>query len=369
MLKLLRRAKLPAAAAFYVCHQEHWLSKAEPSKSGPFLLSRNFVADCVEVSSPSVVNVLSKAEVPGNWGRQMQGTSSGSGFIISGGFVVTNAHVVQHNASGGHVQITQWNGKKRDGIIHSLDTATDICLIKLTDVGHDEELPIATLGSSSKLRPGEFVVALGSPLMLSNSVTFGIVSSTARQGTELGLRGSRNEYIQTDASINQGNSGGPLVNLDGHVVGINNMKLQGGDGISFAIPIDLAMQVVRQLKQNRRVIRPSIGVNIANFNPAKSRRRFQHQQDDKRHESAEIQVLIIDVVPGSPAEQAGLRVDDVIIEVDGRRLNGVHTLLHAIGIEIGRRLELKIRRDQTEMTVFVTTRAAESLGQISGGLN
>lgn len=358
MLKLLRRARLPGAAVFYVHQHEHGQSKAEPSKTGgeasktgrPFLLSRDFVVDCVEVSSPSVVNVSSRTKVL---------ALTGSGFIISSdGFVVTNAHVVEDNAAGGHVQITQWNGKKRDGIIHSFDTATDICLIKLTDVSHDEELPIATLGSSSKLRPGEFVVALGSPLTLTNSVTFGIVSSTARQGTELGLRGSRNEYIQTDASINKGNSGGPLVNLDGHVVGINNMKLQGSVGISFAIPIDLAIQVIRQLKQNGRVIRPSLGIKFTSFDTANPKRlsRFFHVDKNPKLEH-DVQLLILEVDQGSPAEEAGLRADDVITEVDGKRLNGSHALLHAIGIDIGRRIELKIRRpDQTETTVFITTR-------------
>jgi HtrA serine peptidase 2 len=283
----------------------------------------------------------------------MSGASSGSGFIISeDGYIVTNAHVVAHNSAGGQVVITQWNGKKREGKIHSLDTATDICLIKLSDVRYNEELPVATLGSSSKLRTGEFVVALGSPLMLTNSVTFGIVSSTARQGTELGMRSSRLEYIQTDASINQGNSGGPLVNLDGHVVGINNMKLQGGDGISFAIPIDLARQVVGQLKAHKKVIRPYIGINMTNFNPVK-RRRFS--RDDMMLESTDVQVLVTGVEKGSPADQAGLRINDVVVAVDGKPLKGVHTLLHAIGIDIGRRIELKVQREGSELTVHVTT--------------
>ena len=320
-------------------------------------LTRNFVADCVEIASPSVVNVRSESRVPGTFGA-MTGASSGSGFIISqDGFVVTNAHVVAHNSTGGRVVITQWSGKKRDGVIHSVDDATDIALIKLTDVTYDEELPVATMGSSGKLRPGEFVVALGSPLTLSNSVTFGIVSSCARQAAELGMRGSRLEYIQTDAAINQGNSGGPLVNLDGNVVGIANMKLQGGDGISFAIPIDLALQVIRQLKSSKRVVRPFLGVHMANFNPAKGRK---FRKEDKMVETAEVQVLIIDVERGSPAEQAGLRASDIITEIDGKPCKGVQTLLHAVGIEIGRRIELKVRRDGSDMTVYVTTRAGDS---------
>jgi len=303
-----------------------------------------------------VVNIVSKAEVPGTFGS-VSGASSGSGFILSeDGYIVTNAHVVAHNV-GGRVVVTQWNGKKRDAVIHSLDTATDVCLVKLTDVLYDEELPVATLGVSSKLRTGEFVVALGSPLMLSNSVTFGVVSSTARQGTELGLRGSRLEFIQTDAAINQGNSGGPLVNLSGEVVGVNNMKLQGGDGISFAIPIDLVMQVVRQLKAKGRVVRPYIGVNMVNFNPAKGRK---HRKDDKLLEATELQVLVVSVEKGSPAAQAGLQAGDIIVEVDGKPLKGVHTLLHAIGLDIGRRLEMRVNRAGAELSIVVTSRAASA---------
>jgi len=139
-----------------------------------------------------------------------------------------------------------------------MDRLSDIALIKI-EASVGEDLPIATLGRSNKLKAGEFVVALGSPLFLQNSVSFGIVSATARHGSEIGMEKNRTDFIQTDAAINVGNSGGPLVNLDGEVIGINSMKAQGVDGISFAIPIDTASIIVNQLMKNKRVVRPYIG--------------------------------------------------------------------------------------------------------------
>ena len=183
-------------------------------------LHRNFIADAAEKAAPAVVNI--QANVSGKFG--MRGTSSGSGFVINkGGYIVTNAHVVQQ-AHNGEVLITMWNGaRQRRGKVHAFDSASDIAIVKISDLHRNEDIPVSVLGSSGKLRVGEFVVALGSPLMLQNTVTHGIVSATARHGSELGMK-SRMEYIQIDAAINEGNSGGPLVNLEGEVVGINSMK-------------------------------------------------------------------------------------------------------------------------------------------------
>lgn len=264
-------------------------------------VGRNFVADAAEMVAPAVVNI--------EWGDRKR-LSSGSGFIITNdGFVVTNAHVIAQ--SDGRVLVTFWDGRKRQGLVHSWDEASDIALIKLTDIG-EEPLPIATLGSSAKLRVGEFVVALGSPMRLQNSVTFGIVSATARHGSELGISKSRNEYIQTDAAINVGNSGGPLVNLDGEVIGINTMKLAGGSaGISFAIPIDVASQVIRQLMTNRKVIRPYVGLSMANFTLDASGYGQKRASRGTRLSANETKVVITEVAGGSPAQRAGLQRWDI----------------------------------------------------------
>lgn len=167
--------------------------------------------------------------------------SSGSGFIIDDNFVVTNAHVVEPFKHG-QIKITMWDGTKLSGRVHSLDAASDIALLKIdargSNMGFGLSLPVAKLGNSSDLALGQFVAALGSPLTLTNSVTFGVVSAVSRNAAELGMARNKNDYIQTDAPINAGNSGGPLINMDGEVIGINTMKLKGSDGISFALPID-----------------------------------------------------------------------------------------------------------------------------------
>lgn len=254
-----------------------FLSSERISQCDKQPLSGNFVADAVEIVSPAVVNIMVYVD-----GYLMSGISSGSGFIISDdGLVVTNAHVVS-SSTDGKVLVTTMNGKKRTGVVHSLDAASDIALVQLDNDFKGEKYPTVVLGSSRKLRNGEFVVALGSPMQLQNSCSFGIVSATARHARELGFRKSRSEFIQTDAAINQGNSGGPLVNLAGQVIGINSMKVQGADGISFAIPIDTAMQVVQQLRLNKRVIRPYVGLNMVDFVPASATEINNQKSEPKR---------------------------------------------------------------------------------------
>lgn len=264
-------------------------------------LSRNFVADVVEAVSPAVVNIV----VPG-----YSGASSGSGFIISrDGYIVTNAHVVTVSADG-NVVVTMKTGRKRPGKIHSMDVQSDLAIVKLNDVFEDN-LPTVPLGVSSKVRSGEFVIAIGSPMHLQNSASLGIVSATARHASELGISNNRSEYIQTDAAINQGNSGGPLVNLDGEVIGINTMKVKGTDGISFAIPIDIASQIIKQLLTNKRVIRPYVGLKMANMimtpegtPPTQGFRRSRYNQHALTTEQTK--VVVLDVVKDSPAHKCGI---------------------------------------------------------------
>jgi HtrA serine peptidase 2 len=256
-------------------------------------LSSNFVADAVEIISPAVVNIVAG----GGFSR-----SAGSGFIVSRhGYIVTNAHVVQF-ANDGQVMITFWDGRKKMGTVHAVDPRSDIAIIKLVGM-ESEDIPVAKLGSSSALRVGEFVVALGSPMNLLNTVTFGIVSAAARHASELDMSANRNEYIQTDAAINSGNSGGPLVNIHGEVIGINTMKLDRTTGISFAIPMDSASLIIRQLIQNRRGVRPYLGLQIGAFlfgknTPSKSR-AFDYAGED-------LIIAVTGVVSESPAAAAGL---------------------------------------------------------------
>lgn len=174
----------------------------------------NFIADAAEVAAPAVVNIL--VDVRGPMG--MGGLATGSGFIVSAtkGLVATNAHVVAHAAAAhGRVVVTLHDGRRLSGKVHSLDRQLDIALVEIDKKdlpGRGEEpLPEARIGSSGELRAGEWVVALGSPLHLQNTVTAGIVSAIARGASEIGMGEQNYEYLQTDAAINQGNSGGPLV--------------------------------------------------------------------------------------------------------------------------------------------------------------
>lgn len=316
-------------------------------------LRRNFVAEAADIVSSAVVNIV--IEVNTGW---VVGVSSGSGFFYSkDGFIVTNAHVVAPSTDG-KVLVTMWNGRKRRGIVHSMDKLSDIALIKLTDVGFDEDLPVAVMGTSGKLHIGEFVVALGSPLQLQNSITFGIVSATARHGSELGMAQNRTEFIQTDAAINVGNSGGPLVNLDGEVVGINSMKVRDSDGVSFAIPIDTAQQVIKQLIANKRVIRPYVGLRMINF-AASNNRKLKSRDKNGMFTAEEIQVLVVDVESGSPAHRAGLQSGDLIVKVDGKKVKGVRDVLDAIGLDVGRTIEFGVRRQNGEEATCKVTLASE----------
>lgn len=159
-------------------------------------------------------------------------------------------------------------------MIHSTDPLSDIAILQIESEDRKKEWPTINLGVSSDLRAGEWVCALGSPFSLQNSVSAGIISAVARHSSELGYPQKSGEYIQTDAAINSGNSGGPLVNLDGEVIGINTMKVDGSVGISFAIPIDTAAQVIDQLLAHKKVVRAYIGLQMVNARDLKQGSRY-----------------------------------------------------------------------------------------------
>lgn len=297
-------------------------SSVSPCEKIP--LSSSFVADAVEIAAPAVVNIMSYVD-----GYIVGGISSGSGFIITDdGLIVTNAHVVG-SSTDGKVLVTMMNGKKRTGIVHSQDTASDIALVQLDIDFEGEKYPTVEMGNSGKVRNGEFVIALGSPMQLQNSCSLGIVSATARHASELGFTNNRAEFIQTDAAINVGNSGGPLIDLSGRVIGINSMKARGADGISFAIPIDTAVQVIQQLRLHRRVVRPYVGLNMVNFLPShptpqtakpkpsgEAPKGWWGQKKEKVREAVQeqlfntqtVQVLVQSVTKGSPADKCGIQM-------------------------------------------------------------
>jgi S1-C subfamily serine protease len=223
---------------------------------------------------------------------------SGSGFIInSDGFIVTNEHVVR-GALNQKVQVIMWSGRILEGYVHSMDEKTDIALVKIINSG-GEKFPHAILGSSGDVRQGEFVLALGSPFSqyFRNTVTFGIVSALARNTID-SSKHVRLSYIQTDANMHPGNSGGPLINLDGHVIGVCNSRCERVPTFNFAIPIDIVAIAVDQLMRNKRVVLPYIGL------------RFQQAYEGSPQplsRKVKERLIVKSVEPSSPAELAGIQ--------------------------------------------------------------
>ncbi|XP_033466426.2 serine protease HTRA1B [Epinephelus lanceolatus] len=283
----------------------------------------NFIADVVEKIAPAVVHIelyrkmiFSKREVA---------VASGSGFVVSeDGLIVTNAHVV---ANKHRVKVELKSGATFDAKIKDVDEKADIALIK---IDAPMKLPVLLLGRSADLRPGEFVVAIGSPFSLQNTVTTGIVSTTQRGGKELGLRNSDMDYIQTDAIINYGNSGGPLVNLDGEVIGINTLKVTAG--ISFAIPSDKIRQFLaeshdRQAKGKTLQKKKYIGVRMMSLTPTLAKELKERHSDFPDVTSG---AYVIEVISRTPAEAAGLKEGDVIITINGERITSASDVSGAI---------------------------------------
>ncbi|GJP47665.1 hypothetical protein CLOM_g6841 [Closterium sp. NIES-68] len=323
-------------------------------------LSRHAIADAAARAAPAVVNLTVSV------GRGMfSGQAMGSGAIIrADGLILTNAHVVAEMvdptaasapywSSRAKLQVTLQDGRTFDGHVLSFDSLSDIALVK---VSAPSPLPVVKLGSSKALRPGDWVVALGSPLHLSNTVTAGIVSCVDRKGTELGLRGGRMDYIQTDAAINAGNSGGPLVNLDGEVVGINNMKALAADGVSFAIPIDSAVHILDQLSRHGRVVRPFVGIKMLELNASIIE---QLRDRDPSFPAVTAGILVPQVIPGSPAAKGGLQPGDVIVEFAGQPVASSRQVLDLLGDKVGAKMPVVVRRAHGKtVTLSIVTEEA-----------
>jgi serine protease Do len=273
--------------------------------------------------------------------RSRKERSLGSGFIISAdGYILTNDHVV-----GGADEITVRlaDGRAFRGTVEGIDSKLDLALVKI-DIG-DEKLPVAVLGESEKLRVGEWVMAIGNPFGLEQTVTVGIVSA---KGRVIGA-GLYDDFIQTDASINPGNSGGPLFNIRGQVVGINSAIVAGGQGIGFAIPIDAAKAVLPQLRETGHVVRGWLGVTVQTLT-----RELAASFGLKNTRGA----LVTEVAAGSPAAKAGIERGDVILAVNGRKLETMNDLPKQVAaLPVGRPANVTIFRDgkTREMPVEIGT--------------
>jgi serine protease Do len=254
---------------------------------------------------------------------------TGSGVIVSpDGYILTNNHVA---GPASEIRVRLYDSREFKARRIGVDTETDLALIKI----EAQNLPYATLGDSAKLEQGEWVIALGSPFGLDQTMTAGIVSATGRQ-----FGGTYDNYIQTDASINPGNSGGPLISMSGEVIGINTMiysRSGGSEGIGFSVPSNIAKKVQEQLLRNGRVSRGYLGVSL---------------QDS---ETAGGGALVAEVTNGGPASSAGLRNGDRIVEFDGRLVKSTKQLTEFIAdTPAGKAIKLKFLRDGREQSASIT---------------
>ncbi|MFH1090213.1 MAG: DegQ family serine endoprotease [Pseudomonadota bacterium] len=262
--------------------------------------------------------------------------SLGSGFILDkSGLIITNNHVIE---GADEITVRMVDEKEYKAKVLGRDPKTDLALIRIEAKG---DLPYLTLGDSDQVKVGDWVVAIGNPFGLSHTVTAGILSA---RGRVIGA-GPYDDFLQTDASINLGNSGGPLLNLDGEVIGINTAIVRGGQGIGFAIPSSMAKKIVAQLKDKGRVVRGWLGVMVQAVTPelAKSFKL-------KTEEGA----LVADVIPGSPAEKAGFKRGDVIISFNGQKIKEVNDLPRQVAdTEVGREVEVVLIREGQEKSLKV----------------
>ena len=315
---------------------------------------QSFVAAAVRRAGPAVVTIDTERTVvqPGATGglprglmndplfRQFFGMpqqqqpsqrterGTGSGFIFQAdGLLLTNAHVVEKSD---RVTVGLQDGRRVQGTVVGLDRLTDIAVVRLNGPG---PWPVAPLGDSNSLQVGEWAIAVGNPYGLDNTVTMGIISNLNRNAAKLGITDKRLDLIQTDAAINPGNSGGPLLNADGDVIGINTLVRTGpGAGLGFAIPINRARQIARQLVASGRVSHPVIGVGLAAVRPGDGT-------------GATRGVRIASLVSGGPAQRAGLRQGDVVVTANGQSLQEPAQLVAAVErAGVGGSLELNVQR-------------------------
>lgn len=297
------------------------------------------ITQAVAKVGPAVVTVVGQA------GSPFGGESSGSGVILSAdGYVLTNNHVIE--GSGNHVIILA-NGEQRKASVVGADPFSDLAVLKA-----EGQMPaVAELGNSDLLQPGETVIAIGSPLgSFKNTVTVGVISATGRS-LDSGRGYLMEDLIQTDAAINQGNSGGPLVNLAGQVVGINTLILRGNgqsivEGLGFAIPTNTVQAVTTKIYEKGYIARPYLGIRYQWIDPNLSGMYGLPVQWG---------VYISQVLPNSPAASAGLQPGDIITRIGEVTLDGEHPYANALyRYEPGDTVALTVTRELREITVSVT---------------
>jgi serine protease Do len=275
--------------------------------------------------TPSVVHIEAEKPYKEPDAGDVPVTEAGAGIIVESRghyYVLTNHHVVRESRND-EIRIFLADERVLQPDAIWSDMATDVAVLQLPDTA----LPAARLGNSDQIQIGDLVLAFGSPFGLSHSVSHGIVSAKGRRNLDLGIDGVRiQDFLQTDAAINPGNSGGPLLNLRGEVIALNTAIASnsgGNDGIGFAIPINLVTQVASQLVVHGRVVRPYLGI------------RLDHEYDGKAHKTTSRTIVggarVSEVSAGSPAHVAGIQVGDIIVKIDGARVEDDGHLVNLIG--------------------------------------
>ena len=269
----------------------------------------------------------------------------GSGFIVSSdGLIITNAHVVDGSDS---VEVTLKNGKTLAGKVMGTDSLTDVAVIKI----EADDLPAVTFADSEAIQPGEWAIAIGNPLGLDNTVTTGIVSATGRTSAQVGVADKRVSFVQTDAAINPGNSGGPLLNAKGEVIGVNTAIIQNAQGLGFAIPVNTARDIAEELIAKGKVDHPFLGIQMAEITP-ELKKEFNSRNGKSIDGSSGI--LIVEVVPNSPADKAGLQAGDIIQKVGDKSVIKADEVQQTVAkTEVGTELPLSLQRDNKQLKINV----------------
>ena len=311
----------------------------------------NAIIDASEKVAPAVVSIVSSSVFQDIFGRTFESSGAGTGFIITNdGIIITNKHVVSSEDTSYKVILA--DGTSHDAEVTSRDSVNDIAVLKIDA----KNLPVVELGNSDDMKVGQWVVAIGNALgKYQNTVTVGVISAKDRKIEA--SSGSATEVLegmlQTDTAINAGNSGGPLINLAGQVIGINTAVASGAQGIGFAIPINIAKTAIDSIKETGRIIRPYLGV-----------RYVQITKDiaDQNSLSYDYGALVargngigqVAVIPGSPADKAGIVENDILLEVEGTKIDENNSLVALIQKhKVGDEVEIKVSSKGEEKTVKV----------------
>lgn len=342
------------------------VSRVDAAPPLPNNADPNFVTQVVQRVGPAVVRIEASrtvtsrlpaefndpffrrffgSQLPQQRERLERGT--GSGFIINAnGNILTNAHVVD---GADTVRVILKDGRSFQGKVLGTDNLTDVAVIKI----QANNLPTVTVGNSDQLQPGQWAIAIGNPLGLDNTVTTGIISATGRSSNQIGAPDKRVEYIQTDAAINPGNSGGPLLNYRGEVIGMNTAIIQGAQGLGFAIPIKTAQRISNQLISTGKVQHAYLGIQMVGLTP-QIKESINSDPNSGMSVDTDKGVLVVKVMPNSPAAKAGLRTGDVIQRLNGQAVTDASNVQRAVeNAGVGGQLQLELWRNGRSVNLAI----------------